>query len=365
MLDAPAQLLSLARPASPGVVARRVTRPSTPLADAALLTNSHGEPSMGAELRAELDTADSVDLLCAFVKWSGLRILEPELARARERGVPLRVITTTYVGATERGALDRLVRDYGAEVKRRVRRSTDQTPCQGVAVPPAHRVRHGVRRLLEPLPGGAAGRRGVERPALVRRHAGLDEQVRRDLRDVLEQLHVRVVRPGPGPRPARRRPCRGLWPQGHRPRDHLSSGMEVRPYPYQAEMLEQLEVERVVHDRHRNLVVAATGTGKTVIAALDYRALCRSMGATAVAVVRRAPQGDSAAVPADLPGGARRPHVRRAVRRRLPPRALAARLCLRPVTDGIRRHGHSVRRLRRGGHRRVPPRRGADVPTHP
>ena len=52
------------------------------------------------------------------------------------------------------------------------------------------------------------------------------------------------------------------------------SGLEVRPYPYQQEMLDALEVERAVHDRHRNLVVAATGTGKTVIAALDYRRLC-------------------------------------------------------------------------------------------
>src|SRR5690606_24804344 len=38
-------------------------------------------------------------------------------------------------------------------------------------------------------------------------------------------------------------------------------------------MLEQLEVERTVHDHHRNLIVAATGTGKTVVAALDYRNL--------------------------------------------------------------------------------------------
>ena len=38
-------------------------------------------------------------------------------------------------------------------------------------------------------------------------------------------------------------------------------------------MLEALETERAVHDRHRNLVIAATGTGKTVVAALDYRRL--------------------------------------------------------------------------------------------
>ncbi len=39
-------------------------------------------------------------------------------------------------------------------------------------------------------------------------------------------------------------------------------------------MLDAIAAERYIHDRHRNLVVAATGTGKTVIAALDYRSLC-------------------------------------------------------------------------------------------
>ena len=43
-------------------------------------------------------------------------------------------------------------------------------------------------------------------------------------------------------------------------------------------MLEDLMVQRDRHDRHRNLVVAATGTGKTVVAALDYRALCQRAG---------------------------------------------------------------------------------------
>lgn len=68
-------------------------------------------------MRAEIDTVDGVDLLCAFVRWHGLRVIEPQLARLRERSVPFRVITTTYRGATERLALDRLVRDFGAKVK--------------------------------------------------------------------------------------------------------------------------------------------------------------------------------------------------------------------------------------------------------
>ena len=58
----------------------------------------------------------------------------------------------------------------------------------------------------------------------------------------------------------------------------ILSGLDVRPYPFQQVMLDQLDTERQVHDRWRNLVVSATGTGKTVVAALDYRRLCEQRG---------------------------------------------------------------------------------------
>jgi hypothetical protein len=108
----PLHQLQAVRPApSPGVVPRYRQRPKTPLNDAALLTNAHGEPSLAAELKAEIDSADRIDLLCAFVMWRGLRLLEEPLATAHEAGVPIRVATTTYIGGTEREALDRLVPD--------------------------------------------------------------------------------------------------------------------------------------------------------------------------------------------------------------------------------------------------------------
>ncbi|CAM5234864.1 hypothetical protein SHIRM173S_05335 [Streptomyces hirsutus] len=112
--DGPRQLLAITQQEAPGVFA---VRPGIPLSDTALLTNSPEDPSLGFELRAELATADRVDLLCAFVKWHGLRVIERSLRAARERGVPIRVLTTTYMGATERRALDRLVEDFHAEVK--------------------------------------------------------------------------------------------------------------------------------------------------------------------------------------------------------------------------------------------------------
>ncbi|MCP9800248.1 DUF3427 domain-containing protein [Synechococcus sp. RedBA-s] len=45
---------------------------------------------------------------------------------------------------------------------------------------------------------------------------------------------------------------------------------QFRPHPYQQEILDKLLAERSLHGRWRNLVVAANGTGKTVVAVLDY-----------------------------------------------------------------------------------------------
>ena len=129
----PQQLLSLSRPAAPGRTPLSIVRPAIPLSDAALLTNAPNEPSLGAEVRAELETADQVDLLCAFVKWHGLRVLDSELKRLRERSKPLRVVTTTYMGATERtraGSAGQGVRRRGQDPVRR-RNAPGCTPRRG------------------------------------------------------------------------------------------------------------------------------------------------------------------------------------------------------------------------------------------
>jgi HKD family nuclease len=90
--------------------------PATPFSQSDLLVNAEGQPNVGSELRAELATADSVDLICAFVIWSGVRHLREALAGVRERGGRIRVITTTYMGVTEKRAVDELVA-LGAEVR--------------------------------------------------------------------------------------------------------------------------------------------------------------------------------------------------------------------------------------------------------
>ena len=45
---------------------------------------------------------------------------------------------------------------------------------------------------------------------------------------------------------------------------------DIKPFNHQKEILELLDCERNLHHRFRNLVVAATGTGKTIISAFDF-----------------------------------------------------------------------------------------------
>src|SRR6266540_4326055 len=117
-----ARHLRVVRPRPALGAAAPVILPETPLAESALLVNASGEPSLGRELTRELASVDRVDLLCAFVKWSGLRFVLDDLAalvaRARARGeaTPLRVLTTTYIGASDIRAIEELAR-IGAEVR--------------------------------------------------------------------------------------------------------------------------------------------------------------------------------------------------------------------------------------------------------
>ncbi|MBO3747362.1 DUF3427 domain-containing protein [Streptosporangiaceae bacterium NEAU-GS5] len=267
----PRRLLSVA-PDRPG--AATPPRPLTSLSEAALLTNAREDPNLAHELATELASADRVDLLCAFVKWSGLRIIEKALEGLRARGVPFRVITTTYMGATERRALDRLVRDFGAQVKI----SYEQ-----------HSTRlHAKAWLLRRATGfdtAYVGSSNLSRAALL---DGLEWNVRLSsvttprLLDKFEgtfDSYWSVPRFEPYDPDV----------DGDRLAEALSRSQAGRqlfdipalrphPFPHQREMLEDLDVERTVHDRHRNLLVAATGTGKTVVAAFDYRNLERTLG---------------------------------------------------------------------------------------
>lgn len=80
------------------------------------MTNARDQPAVGLEIEAEIESADRIDLVLAFIRWTGIRTLVPHLRRHVEAGKELRVITTTYTGSTELRALE-VLKEIGAEVK--------------------------------------------------------------------------------------------------------------------------------------------------------------------------------------------------------------------------------------------------------
>jgi superfamily II DNA or RNA helicase len=250
----------------------RPADPLIPLAQSDLLVNARGEPSVGQAIQREIASADRIDLLCAFIKWHGLRTLEEPLDAYLRSGRKLRVITTTYVGATERRAIDRLV-EMGAELK--VSYQTDHTRL------------HAKAWLFHRDSGFSTafiGSSNLSKSALL---DGVEWNVRLsqiDAPSILEKFAATFDSYWADPSFETYRPedaerfDRAIDQANGTAKPTVLVPFAIEPWPHQREILDKLTVERYRHNRWRNLVVAATGTGKTVVAALDYKRLCEEIG---------------------------------------------------------------------------------------
>lgn len=264
--------------------------PSVPLSTSELMVNGAGEPSLGSLLLEELRCADEVDLICAFVGYRGIEALRDELRALAERNGRIRVITSTYLGSTSGKALDDLVR-LGADVR---------VNYQGQATK-LHAKAWLFRRPGE-LDTAFVGSSNLSEAALF---TGLEWNVRlarADAPGVFQRIqHVFDTywntpvyeRYGLADRDrleaalaeARGYAAEGFGKRAQRRIDQLNEQltraydeMRIRPRPHQQKVLEALATRRQEFDEHRHLLVAATGTGKTVIAALDYARLCPDRG---------------------------------------------------------------------------------------
>lgn len=222
---------------------------------------------MYSELQKEIRSANEIHLMVSFIKKRGLALILPQLREFTNRGGLLKVITTTYMKATDFEAIKQLGDLKNTEIKI----TYDET---------SERLHAKAYIFLRNTGFNTAyiGSSNLSEQAL---DTGAEWNVK-----VTQMEQPRMMKTIMGAFDA------SWWAEGYETfingeddaklKSALGENAEdginlsvlklIRPFDYQQEILERLQVEREVRNHWRNLVVAATGTGKTVMAASDYKA---------------------------------------------------------------------------------------------
>ncbi len=245
--------------------------PQFPLATSSLIMNVAGESRLGTELQRELRTADSVLMLVSFIQWRGWLRLKSAFQSLASSGKSIRVLTTTYIGASDLRALKEMVELPNVELK--------------ISLDGRRRRLHAKAWLFERLNGfstayvGSANVSGpaledgiewtvklseVETPHIVEKFRGAFESLWED--DEFQRFSA-------GDSEFEERIRLALQSASGRPGivSVPEQFFDLKPFPYQQATLDQLAAERLDRNHWRNLVVAPTGTGKTMLAAFDYK----------------------------------------------------------------------------------------------
>lgn len=245
----------------------RAITPVTSLSRSALFFGGRGPADMESELNKEILCADEICWVVSFIKTSGLNLLWNSLKKFTSEGKCLRIITTTYTGATDYDAIARLATLPNTEIKISydgtqdrlhaksyifIRNSGFHTAYIGSSNLSSYALKDGKEWNFKATQ--------FELPQVI-------ENVRNSFEsywcDDTFEFFV------PGVSDERLKKALGIdW---ETPLLDFSALDLMRAKDYQQEILEKLDVERNVHGHFRNLVVAATGTGKTVIAAFDFK----------------------------------------------------------------------------------------------
>jgi len=244
-----------------------IQRPTLPISRSSLFTASKNEPTLDSELKREIQTSDRIDFLVSFIKWSGVRLLMEELSKATiQNSVKLRVITTTYMGATDVKAIEYLRKLPNVEVK--ISYDSQRTRL------------HAKSYIFYRDTGFNTAYIGSSNLTNAAISSGLEWNLKissKDQPSVFEKIGITFDRYWNDSdfeiynEDSKSKLIEALKINKTKGEINTAYFFDIKPFHFQQEILEKLKSEREVHKNFRNLVVAATGTGKTVISAFDYR----------------------------------------------------------------------------------------------
>ena len=242
-----------------------LVRPLTGFRVSNLFTGGQSHVSLSSEIERDIESADSICMIVSFLKLSGVNLIYDHLKRfCSNPQHRLRIITTTYCGVTDAKAVERLASLPNTEI-----RISYNTQIERL---------HAKSYIFERNSGFSTAYIGSSNLSKSAQTDGLEWNIR-----VTNVENPHIINAALA--------TFDIYWNSHNFEDFREGGIEklykelqkVREpklatdildkytiLPHQKQILDKLAVIREGGVR-RNLIVAATGTGKTVISAFDYK----------------------------------------------------------------------------------------------